>query len=524
MERRTTARRLYEGSILEEATESRQPEERKHFPSNTGALRDEIIRILARIRPQLSSDDRVLLLTSVTQTEGTSELASESAFAFSKLEARPTLLVDTAILSPSLHQRFGLPGSPGLAEVLTGRCSLAESVRRISDRQLHVLPAGNTNLGPAALFASPQLPMIMQLLRTEYHFVILSVPPVLTDVSASLLSSVADGVVLVVSSGSQGRTETLAAQNELRGIKAKMLGVVLYTPEQDTADRELKKSRLIENPSGPKPVGQRRAAGHGRQTLARPEILLAAATLVFGLAGFYALVPGPGSSYAAGVKPPLAVPDTRLPLTVRGSALDTPPPRPGSPLPNGRPISRGRLVNSKVARKEPVPSRGKNINKPSVANTDLAQTASDNANAVEAQNTSELVDHASEQHRTHLPSVTAIRHWSTPNYTRVAIDVESDVQFAPQRLSHPDRIFFDLRDTNLASTLVGKTFDVHDGFLKKIRVAQFQPGRTRVVLEVDNLSDYDAFLLPNPYRIVIDVYGKSGKTARTNQPKNEIAK
>jgi len=45
---------------------------------------------------------------------------------------------------------------------------------------------------------------------------------------------------------------------------------------------------------------------------------------------------------------------------------------------------------------------------------------------------------------------------------------------------------------------VGKSFDVDDGFLKKIRVAQFQPGRTRVVLEVDDLSDYEAFLLPNP--------------------------
>jgi N-acetylmuramoyl-L-alanine amidase len=114
----------------------------------------------------------------------------------------------------------------------------------------------------------------------------------------------------------------------------------------------------------------------------------------------------------------------------------------------------------------------------------------------------------------HLPRVTAIRHWSTPDYTRVAIDVESDVKFGSQRLSHPDRIFFDLRDTKLASTLVGKTFDVDDGFLNKIRVAQFKPGRTRVVLEVDNLSDYDAFLLPNPYRLIIDIHGKSSKSAR----------
>ena len=108
----------------------------------------------------------------------------------------------------------------------------------------------------------------------------------------------------------------------------------------------------------------------------------------------------------------------------------------------------------------------------------------------------------------HLPRVTRIRHWSTPDYTRVAIDLESDIKFGSQRIANPDRIFFDLRDTKLASTLVGKTFDVDDGFLKKIRVAQFQPGRTRVVLEVADLSDYEAFLLPDPYRLIIDIHGK----------------
>jgi N-acetylmuramoyl-L-alanine amidase len=119
-------------------------------------------------------------------------------------------------------------------------------------------------------------------------------------------------------------------------------------------------------------------------------------------------------------------------------------------------------------------------------------------------------------HSGQLPRVTGIRHWSTPDYTRVAIDLESEVQFASQRIANPDRIFFDLRDTKLASTLVGKSFDVDDGFLKKIRVAQFQPGRTRVVLEVDDLSDYDAFLLPDPYRLIVDIHGKDvhGKDAK----------
>ncbi len=117
-----------------------------------------------------------------------------------------------------------------------------------------------------------------------------------------------------------------------------------------------------------------------------------------------------------------------------------------------------------------------------------------------------------------LARVTGLRHWSTPDYTRVAIDVESDVKFESRRIDSPSRIFFDLRDTKLASTLVGKSFDVDDGFLKKVRLAQFAPGRTRVVLEIDSLSDYDAFMLPDPYRLIIDIHGKTGYTKHSPEP------
>jgi N-acetylmuramoyl-L-alanine amidase len=144
----------------------------------------------------------------------------------------------------------------------------------------------------------------------------------------------------------------------------------------------------------------------------------------------------------------------------------------------------------------------------------------DNDNEVSGPDGAEVAATTADRSPGQLPRVTSIRHWSTPDYTRVAIDLEQDVKFASSRIDHPDRIFFDLYDTKLASTLVGKSFDVDDGFLKKIRVAQFKPGKTRVVLEVDDLSDYDAFLLPNPSRLIIDIHGKeSAKSSKSTTPK-----
>ena len=106
------------------------------------------------------------------------------------------------------------------------------------------------------------------------------------------------------------------------------------------------------------------------------------------------------------------------------------------------------------------------------------------------------------------PRVTGIRHWSTPDSTRIAVDLENEVKFSAQRLGSPARIVFDLHHTQLASTLVGKSFDLDHGFLKKVRVSQSGRDGTRIILDVDSLSEYDAFLLPNPYRLIIDIHGK----------------
>jgi N-acetylmuramoyl-L-alanine amidase len=102
--------------------------------------------------------------------------------------------------------------------------------------------------------------------------------------------------------------------------------------------------------------------------------------------------------------------------------------------------------------------------------------------------------------------VTSIRHWSYPDYTRIAIVLEKDTQFESQRIEHPERIFFDLLDTNLSPALLGKAINVDDGLLDKIRVAQFQPGKSRIVLEVADHSDFNAYVATDPPRLIIDVH------------------
>ena len=108
-----------------------------------------------------------------------------------------------------------------------------------------------------------------------------------------------------------------------------------------------------------------------------------------------------------------------------------------------------------------------------------------------------------------LSLVTGIREWSTASYTRIAIDLQSEVPIEASRVSGPDRIFFDFHGAQLASSLSGKAVTVSDGdFLKRIRAAQFSNDVVRVVLDVSDVSDYSAFWLPNPSRLIVDVHGK----------------
>jgi len=108
--------------------------------------------------------------------------------------------------------------------------------------------------------------------------------------------------------------------------------------------------------------------------------------------------------------------------------------------------------------------------------------------------------------------VLELKHWSNPDYTRVAIALERDVTWESHELDKgailtgkPGRIFIDLQNTRLGSTL--RDITIGDGLLKGVRTALYKPGVVRVVLDTDNLRDYKIFPLSNPARLIIDVRG-----------------
>jgi N-acetylmuramoyl-L-alanine amidase len=106
-----------------------------------------------------------------------------------------------------------------------------------------------------------------------------------------------------------------------------------------------------------------------------------------------------------------------------------------------------------------------------------------------------------------------IRYWSSADYTRVVVDLSEPVEFSRNRLSNPDRLYFDLKNASIAKE-IKTSLPVGDGILKTVRASQFNNVTVRVVLDIEEISEFKTFIIDTPAKLVIDVYGKSRNTDR----------
>ncbi len=122
-----------------------------------------------------------------------------------------------------------------------------------------------------------------------------------------------------------------------------------------------------------------------------------------------------------------------------------------------------------------------------------------------------------------LPKITGVRHWASSMGSTVVIDMEDNVPYEVHRLMSPERIYFDLHDTALPADLEGKTMDVGDASLTRVRVAQPVAGVTRVVLDTKDGSNFSVSMESSPYRLVVELRN-SEKTLASNRivPKSAV--
>lgn len=129
-----------------------------------------------------------------------------------------------------------------------------------------------------------------------------------------------------------------------------------------------------------------------------------------------------------------------------------------------------------------------------------------------------LADAAWAQMTGDTAQVIAVEHHATGDHIRVIVHFDRPVRFVEGTAADPDRIFFDLQDTRPADTVLARTA-VSDSPLRRIRVSQYQPGITRVVLDVDRLAPYSAAFVADPPQLVVEI----ARTAALTQSRIVVA-
>lgn len=170
---------------------------------------------------------KVLMVTSSGPKEGKSTTVANLAITFAQM-GNKTLLIDADLRRPILHKLFGLDRKTGLTNILVGRNTLEESVKALPDLpELELLSCGVLPPNPAELLATDKMRQLLEYAKSRYAMVLIDTPPTIAVADASILSSLVDGVMLVVRSGVTEKEAVMRTHDQLTKVNAPIMGVVL---------------------------------------------------------------------------------------------------------------------------------------------------------------------------------------------------------------------------------------------------------------------------------------------------------
>lgn len=170
---------------------------------------------------------KTVLITSAHMGEGKSVTALNLAQAMAQRKG-PVLIMDCDLRKGSVARGLALSPEKGISTVLTGAHRLEEALQQYAPQpSLWVLPCGPVPPNPAELLGSDRMAELWRELSCRYEHIVIDSPPVLLVTDATILSSLADGVILVAESGKTPRAALLRTRRILDDAGARILGVVL---------------------------------------------------------------------------------------------------------------------------------------------------------------------------------------------------------------------------------------------------------------------------------------------------------
>jgi capsular exopolysaccharide synthesis family protein len=180
---------------------------------------------VSTLMSNVDSPPRIVLVTSSVPAEGKSTLTSCLAYS-AAVAGQKTLVIDCDLRHPSFSERFGLSSGPGLTDLLTGEASAEQVLQAGPVPNLSVIPAGTMARHPPDILRSEKMSALLTGLRPVYDLILIDSPPVTPVIDSTILSKLADKVIMVVQWRATPREIVIRAVRGLEEGK-KISGVVL---------------------------------------------------------------------------------------------------------------------------------------------------------------------------------------------------------------------------------------------------------------------------------------------------------
>ena len=185
-----------------------------------------------RTNVQYSSFDKAIktiVITSAEAAEGKSTVSGNLALSFAQNDKK-VIIVDCDLRKPSVHKNFKISNLSGLSEVLIGKEKI-EDVIQNRNGNLDILTSGKIPPNPSEMLSSVSMTNLIEKLREKYDIVILDSAPLQAVTDAQILSTKADGTILVIRAQRTSRDSVIEAKNLLTKVGANILGTVLHAVE-----------------------------------------------------------------------------------------------------------------------------------------------------------------------------------------------------------------------------------------------------------------------------------------------------
>ena len=169
---------------------------------------------------------KTILITSSQPGEGKTTTAVNTSILLAQLGAS-VLLIDADLRRPAVHTAFKIQHIRGISNYLSSHTPLDDLIVKLPIPNLSVLPCGPIPPNPAELISSDRMKELLRALSQQFDHILIDSPPMVSVTDPVILSTMVDGLILVVQAGRSTRELARRARRELARVGARVFGVVL---------------------------------------------------------------------------------------------------------------------------------------------------------------------------------------------------------------------------------------------------------------------------------------------------------